>query len=109
MNWYVAKIVFQIASASERTVAQFDEHLRLVYADSFEQAFRKARLIGIQEEDQAPEVGGGVGCRGFVNIAALYPLDSLSDGSSLYSRIHETREAKAYITLVHRKAAELAA
>lgn len=108
MNWYVAKIVFQIATAAEGSVGQFDEHLRLIYAGSFEQAFRKARLLGIREED-SDGAGQGRARWEFVNISELYRLEDLTDGIELYSRVHETGEASAYINLVHRKASELAA
>lgn len=108
MNWYVAKLVFQITTSVERQVSQFDEHLRLICAESFEQAFVKARLIGIREED-SPGTGTSQASWEFVNISELYPLQDLSDGVELYSRIHETCEAHNYIALIHRKASNLAA
>jgi len=108
MNWYVAKLVFQITTGSERQVSQFDEHLRLIRAESFEQAFLKARLLGIREED-VPGVEAIHASWEFVNISELYPLQDLSDGVELYSRIHETCEAHNYIALIHRKASNLAA
>ncbi len=106
MNWYIAKIVFQITTATASGVGQFDEHLRLIEANSFEEAFRKARLIGIGEEDIAQE---GRASWEFVNIAELLPLQHLGDGAELYSRIHETAEVHSYINNVHRKAFELTA
>lgn len=108
MSWYVAKLVFQITTGADRQVAQFDEHLRLIRATSFEQAFVKARLLGIREEDTPGNVTSQVSWE-FVNIVELYPLQNLSDGIELYSRIHETSEAHHYITLVHRRASDLAA
>lgn len=106
MKWYVAKLVFQIATSAPSHMSQFDEHLRLIHAESFEQAFLKARLLGIREED-APEANRATW--EFVNIVELYPLQDLSDGIELYSRIHETHEAHNYISLVHQKANDLAA
>jgi len=103
MTWYVAKLVFRITTAQAQTLGQFDEHLRLIRADSFEAAFRKARLIGIQEEDSASDRPRWE----FVNISELYPLEELKDGIELYSRIHDIPEAKSYINLIHLKAAEL--
>ena len=106
MNWYVAKIVFRITTSQPKAEGQFDEHLRLIQASSFEEAFRKARLIGIGEEDAADNRSASWE---FVNIAELIPLQSLCDGTELYSRIHETSEVRSYINLIHLKAAELAA
>lgn len=107
MKWYVAKLVFQITTGTERPVAQFDEHLRLICAASFDQAFLKARLLGIREEDTWAE--SNQAAWEFVNISELYPLQDLADGTELYSRIHETPEARSYIALIHRKASDLAA
>lgn len=105
MNYYIAKIVFRITTAHPGALGQFDEHLRLIQATSFEEAFRKARLIGIGEEDSTQN---GHAAWEFVNISELLPLQQLCDGAELYSRIHETPEVRSYINLVHLKAAELA-
>lgn len=108
MTWYVAKLVFQITRGNDRPVAQFDEHLRLIQAESFEQAFLKARLLGIREEDGLVTEPDQPMWE-FVNISELYTLQDLSDGIELYSRIHETPEARSYIAMIHRKASNLAA
>jgi hypothetical protein len=109
MNWYVAKIIFRIATSSGQEVAQFDEHLRLIRAESFEQAFIKARLIGITEED-VPSTPQDKNTKWeFVNISELIPLKELCDGLEVYSQIHETVEARSYVNLVHQKAAALSA
>ncbi len=130
MSWYVAKIVFRIRPSSPCTLAQFDEQLHLISAASLDQAFFKSRLLGIREEDPSAlletslrETSGQAGQAGsgqagevrknvqweFVNISELFPLHELVDGTEVYSRVHETAEAAAYINLVHRKAADLAA
>ena len=51
MNWYISKIVFKISSENTHHKPQFDEQLRLIAAASEEEAFIKARTIGIGEED----------------------------------------------------------
>lgn len=105
MNWYITKLVFNIAA--ERSTNQFDEQLRLVAAESKEEAFLKARTIGLREEDifyndNLKEVKWE-----FVNVAEIIPIYNLEDGTELYSRIHETEEATAYIHFVHKKAIAL--
>jgi len=105
MKWYVAKVVFRITTPAVRQVAQFDEHLRLIRAESFEQAFMKARLLGITEEDEF--VNHLDAKWEFVNISELIPLQELSDGLEVYSQIHETLEPRSYVNLVHQKAAAL--
>ncbi|HEX6224230.1 MAG TPA: DUF4288 domain-containing protein [Chryseolinea sp.] len=105
MNWYITKIVFNITA--EQTSNQFDEQLRLVNAGSKEEAFLKARTIGLKEEDtfyndKMKEVKWE-----FVNVSEIIPLNALVDGAELYSRIHETPEATKYIHFVHQKAIAL--
>jgi hypothetical protein len=105
MNWYITKIVFNI-TAEQRT-HQFDEQLRLVNADSKEEAFLKARTIGLREEDcfyndQKKEVKWE-----FVNVSEIIPIGNLEDGTEVYSRIHETQEADSYINFVHQRAIAL--
>lgn len=105
MNWYITKIVFNITA--ENSANQFDEQLRLVNATSKEEAFLKARAIGLREEDifyndRMKEVKWE-----FVNVSEIIPLSKLEDGTELYSRIHETEDASLYIHFVHQKAIEL--
>jgi hypothetical protein len=105
MNWYITKIVFNIAA--ENNTNQFDEQLRLIAAESKEEAFLKARTIGLREEDvfyndNLKEVKWE-----FVNVAEIIPINELEDGTELYSRIHETEEATSYIHFVHKKAIAL--
>lgn len=109
MSWFVAKIVFRIQPASPAALAQFDEQLHLICAETADQAFFKARLLGIQEEDSGTGDTRKRVLWEFVNISELFPLNELVDGTEVYSRIYETSEAAAYINLVHRKAADLAA
>lgn len=103
MNWYIAKIVFRI-SAGGNGNPQFDEHLRLLNARNFEEAFLKARVLGIQEEDSFLNTHREPVKWEFINVSELHPLTELKDGSELYSQIHETEEAAAYIDLVHQRA-----
>jgi hypothetical protein len=108
MNWYIAKIIFRIGTeGEEKAKAQFDEHLRLIGADNFEEAFLKARMLGIQEEANFFNDQDQLVRWEFVNVAELLPLKELKDGQELYSQIHETEEAAPYIHYVHQKAAAM--
>lgn len=105
MNWYITKIVFNIAA--ENSINQFDEQLRLISAENQEEAFLKARAIGLREEDifynnNLKEVKWE-----FVNVAEIIHINTLEDGTELYSRIHETEEPTSYINFVHKKAVAL--
>ncbi|CAN5206704.1 hypothetical protein BH09BAC3_BH09BAC3_03600 [soil metagenome] len=102
--WYVAKIVFKICNDRR---PQFDEHLRLIDATSFEEAFLKARIIGITEEDHFINDREQSVKWEFVNVAELLPLRELKDGLEVYSQIKETEEAGEYVHYVHQKAMSL--
>lgn len=107
MNWYIAKVIFKITNGSGSMKSQFDEHLRLVSAISFEEALLKARILGISEEASfINDLHQPVKWE-FVNVAELIPLHELKDGVEVYSQIHETEEANSYIHYVHQKAASL--
>lgn len=106
MRWYIAKIVFKIC-ADNQTRDQFDEQIRLVMANDMEEAFIKARTIGLNEEDlffndkQRPVKWE------FINVADLNELQELSDGAELASRIYEMDEARSYVQFIHQKAIAL--
>ena len=102
MSWYIAKIVFKISCGEK---PQFDEHLKLIRAENFEEAFHKARILGIKEEDTFLNDKRKTVKWEFINVADLYPLNDLKDGIELYSHIHEEEEATHYIHNVHQKAA----
>jgi hypothetical protein len=103
MNWYISKIVFAIENTQAST-SQFDEQLRLVAADSTEEAFMKARAIGLNEEEIFFNGNQNEVKWEFINVSEVIAMDKLEDGIELYSRIHETEEAKTYINFIHKKA-----
>jgi len=104
MNFYIAKIVFSISAEGAQNVPQFDEQLRLITADSTEEAFLKARTLGLGEEDSFYNSRMNKVKWEFINVPELIPLKNLENGTELYSRTHETDEATAYIHSVHQKA-----
>ena len=46
MKWFLAKLVFLIHCGNGNHTPQFDEQLRLIYAEDELHAFHKARLLG---------------------------------------------------------------
>jgi len=107
MNWYIAKIVFKISNGGVQHKSQFDEHLRLIQATSFEEAILKARILGIREEDYFLNDQQQPVKWEFVNVSELFPLNEIKDGLEVYSQIREIEEAKLYIHSVHQRAASL--
>lgn len=105
MNWYIAKIVFNIVSGSGDHRPQFDEQYRLIDAESMEEAFEKASAIGLGEEEILFNQKNEMVKWEFVNIAELYAINELRDGMELFSCIHEETDRQAYIEMIHMKAA----
>ena len=104
MNWYLAKFVFQIICGDGEHTAQFDEQLRLIAAETKNEAFRKAQQTGRQEEETFYNQKQQLVKWQFVNVSELYQLSELMDGAELYSRIDEKDNAETYIHIVNQKA-----
>jgi hypothetical protein len=109
MNWYLAKIVYQINCGDGRHTSQFDEQLRLIAAMDKEQAFLKAQQAGKAGEEKFVNQKEQLVQWQFINVSELYRLSSMIDGAELYSRIEERDHAGAYIDMVHKKAAGIIA
>jgi len=104
MNWYIAKIIFQIKGNGQQK-PQFDEHLRMIEAGNFEEAFLKARILGINSEDSVINHNHGPVKWEFVNVAELRALEVLKDGLEIHTQVREMDEATQYINYVHNQAA----
>ena len=107
MNWYLAKLVYRIICGDGHHTPQFDEQLRLIEATHEEEAFDKARDIGIQEQDTFYNQQRKLVQWKFINVSELHILGGLLDGAELYSRIQETDNADRYIELTNNKAAHI--
>lgn len=105
MNWYLTKIVFQVIIAGREAEARFDEQLRIIHAASKEEAFNKARQLGIGEEGTV--FNNNNRCLiewKFINVSTLYQLKELLDGAEICSVTHEPDCADSYIAMIHSKA-----
>ena len=104
MKWYLAKIVYRIICGEGNHTPQFDEQLRLVYAEDDMHAFQKARLIGDGEEDNFLNNDQKPVHWKFIDVSELHPLNDLIDGAEIYSRICEEEDAGGYIKIVNNRA-----
>ncbi|HMG82348.1 MAG TPA: DUF4288 domain-containing protein [Ferruginibacter sp.] len=104
MEWYLAKIVFRIICGEGKHMAQFDEQLRLIAATDTKAALNKAKTIGINTEECYLNQAKQVVHWKFINVAELYHLNKLVDGTELYSRIEENDEPENYIRIINKKA-----
>lgn len=96
MDWYLAKLVYRIICGSGNHAAQFDEQLRLVYAEDELHAFNKAQLIGEKEQDCFPNRNEQLVHWKFINVTELHKLEELTDGAEVYSRIYEDEDGDNY-------------
>ena len=104
MNWYLAKINFQIICGNGRHKPQFDEQLRLILAGDSLEAFHKARLIG--ENEGNTECGPQVKWA-FIDVSELHLLSELTDGAELYSNVREDDDPDLYIRNTKKRASQL--
>jgi hypothetical protein len=104
MNWYLAKIVFQIICGNGQHLAQFDEQLRLINANNKQQAFDKAVELGKSEEDLFYNIHRQPVHWNFINVSELYRMEELLDGAEIFSKIKEVEDGDVYTDLIHRKA-----
>ena len=107
MDWYLAKIVYQIICGEGNHTPQFDEQLRLIAACSYSDAFDKATAIGLNEEHQFPNHAQKLVQWKFINVSELYCMRDYSDGAEVYSWIKEIYDPQFYISEVHKKARRL--
>jgi hypothetical protein len=106
MCWYIAKIIFQIKGNGMQK-PQFDEHLRMIEAENFEEAFLKARILGLKSEDFVINHNQGPVMWEFVNVVELREMAILKDGLEIHSQVREMDEASHYINYVHNQAARM--
>ena len=74
MNWYITKIVFNVSENESPEASRFDEQLRLVTADCKEEAFIKARTLGLHEEDLRYYDTRKRSKWEFINVSEVIPL-----------------------------------
>src|SRR4051812_36848871 len=104
MNWFLAKIIYRITCGDGQHQPQFDEQLRLVWAEDEPDALERAVALGLLGEERFRNKHEQLVSWTFVNIPELYPLQALMDGAEIYSQIRETDDAASYINFVHYKA-----
>lgn len=110
MKWFLAKLVFRIHCGNGNHTPQFDEQLRLIYAEDELHAFHKARLFGegdrvIPAEDEI-ENAGNVHWK-FLDVIELHALVNFTDGAEIYSVKREEDDANVYIRSIQKTATQL--
>ena len=104
MNWYIAKIVFNIDINNGANQSQFDEQFRLIESANLEDALAKGRDLGKKEETVFLNNKGETVHWNFIDVADLQPLQNLSHGTEIYSSTYVDEESKDYINFIRQKA-----
>ncbi len=107
MNWYLAKLVYQIIYGDGFYNAQFSEQLRLVEAVDEVHAFTKAQLLGHKEESTLLDENNALVQWKFIDVCELIMIDSMADGAEVMSQINEPACTKEYIKTIKRQASQL--
>lgn len=103
MNWYLAKLIFQVRSGEGAHTPQFDEQWRLIRADEVAWAFEKASVLGRLDESSFLNERNEMVLWKFIEVADIHLVGSLEDGAQLFSSKEEPHDASAYIEQVKLK------
>lgn len=109
MNWYIAKLVYQVIYGNGYYDAQFNEQLRLVEATDDVHAFTKAQLLGHKEENTLYQETEALVQWKFIDVCELIQLSDMADGAEVLSHISEPPNMKLYIKTVQRQSSQLLA
>ena len=109
MNWYLAKLVFNINIGNGNNNNQFDEQTRMIQAPNIEAAFYKARNLGKKHEESFMNSENTPVEWKFIDVVDLYALNSVEDGEEIYSTTHERDNASSFIRFVHDKSMKIQA
>lgn len=104
MKWYLVKLVFNISHDTNTPSIEFDEQFRLVHAHNEEEAFVKARFIGVKNENSFENQDGDSVNWNFVDVAFIKEIEDLTDGLELFSNSHEAEDPHAYVKFVQYQA-----
>lgn len=107
MKNYIAKIVYQIIANGIGTQQQFDEQLCLIHARDEQEAFFKARALGVKNDEMPEEGNTGKVSWKFIDVPYLKEIQQLKDGDELYSCISEKDAEDNYAAFVRKRAQDL--
>ena len=99
MNWFIAKICFQIITSADAEQAQFEEQFRLLNAATSLEAYQKALKIGQREEESFLNSRSRPVFWKFTGITELKEIRDLKDGAELFSGIIETNSSADYLQI----------
>jgi hypothetical protein len=107
MNWFVAKLVYQIICGDGKHQPQFDEQLKLVKADNLYDGYYAAHELGEMGSETFFNNSQQLVQWKFVAVADLQLLPVLEHGVELHSSITEAEHADDFIAFLHHKSKQI--
>lgn len=107
LQWFLAKLVFQISVDGKDHTPQFEEQFRLIKADELAWAVEKATIIGRMDENNFLNTRQQRVYWKFIETVDVLPLDGINDGMELYVQTEEPENVNSYIEIVKSKARRL--
>ncbi|MDP1725678.1 MAG: DUF4288 domain-containing protein [Bacteroidota bacterium] len=107
MSYYLAKVVFKIVNEEPNAQIQFDEQLRLIDARNEQEAFFKARMLGVKNEEEICSENSRKIFWKFIDIPFVKALNEFVDGMEIYSCIKETETNEGYENYVKLRAQQI--
>ncbi len=107
MNWFLAKIIFQVICGNGKHPAQFEEQIRLIQAADKAAAFTKANTLAKNEEESFFSLSNQMICWKMVAVTDIYPFNTELDGAELFSGTREEEDADAFIYLAKLRSNDL--
>jgi hypothetical protein len=97
MNWYLAKLVFQVRSGAEAHTPQFDGQWRVIRADEAAWAYEKATVLGrLDECTQLNHRNEKVEWK-FIEVTDIIHVGEFKDGEQIFSTTDEPANPESYI------------
>ncbi len=106
MNFFVAKLIFQLQSNEEQS-NQFDEQLRLIEAVDEALALEMAHQIGLMNQENVTSKNNQKVYWKFIAVTEIQHIGEVNNGKEIYYKIVEPEQANDYLALVHEKANHL--
>lgn len=107
MKIFLAKIIYKIVKPFNEGQEQFDEQLCFVNARDSHEAFFKARMLGVKNEDEVTHESGSSILWKFIDVPYLKEIESFEDGHELHSSVLEKEPSEGYEKFVKARASEL--
>lgn len=104
MNWYVAKLVYQIVCGDGSHTPQFDEQLRLIRADEVGWAWEKAQVLGRMGQCSFKNSKQENVEWKFIDVVDVTEVASMEDGAQIYAETAEPSDAGEYLSVIRAKA-----